>query len=349
MDRRVIVVAVSAVAGITVSWGAILDRCSCPVPVPVRIYVPEQFDHVLVHLSVAVIVYFVAKFRGGRMDVIISVVTIGIVCGISLRGRAGVGGFFRTPISVSIRIFEENPQREIFIDRPVAVVVHSVADFFRAGVGRSDGVIAIGAVGDISVRLCAGLDGRIRIPISIPVRISIRGCGCGIFIYFPVAIIVRLVADLVRTWIDSGVLVIAVVSRLRVPRGHTAGGDGCVRSAVIIAIPVQEKDGVVEVFVDQSIAVVVRLVADFVRVGMGVRVGVVAVPLHHRASILIAIYDTRGGSWQRLDFIIRVATADDPHKNQCHRDHKAANPLLHHSSSSACENQCRGPHARNCS
>jgi hypothetical protein len=96
---------------------------------------------------------------------------------------------------------------EIFIDRPVAVVIEAVAYFLGIGMRRTLVVIAV----DLAAHAALG---------TIPIVVIVGTDRCATFIGDPVAVVVYAVADLICSWGDGMVPIVAV----RRPADPTARG-----------------------------------------------------------------------------------------------------------------------------
>ena len=219
------VVAVACVTDVA-DGGATAGCWVCRVAEPVSVCVCEPGGRVgcvrFVDEAVAVVVSAVAAFLGARMDVCACPVTVLGVRDVVDGPDAGREGRRGIPEVVAVVVGEPRGRVDrILVRGAVAVFVHAVAVFVRAGVDRRVGVAAVARRRRMALWSVAGKgresDFAVSVPVCIrPPRLSIDRA----VVDQAVAVSVHPVAVLVRTRVDGRVVVVAVGAARR--RRHEA-------------------------------------------------------------------------------------------------------------------------------
>ncbi len=205
---------------------------------------------------VAVLVHAIAvDFDGAVVDGGVGVVAVAGVGEHEAHGHRvfaheGISRVRLVTLAVAIRVRIDGTERW---RNSVAVLVHLVAaDFHGVGVGERIGIVAVD---------------REAVAVAVDVVEVV-----------PVAVLVDLVVGRFDTFrVDVRIAVVAVEIVVHESRPAVAGGD---HERVRIPEPVEVavgEHGHRQLFVHQAVAVLIDVVADFVRAGVDERIGVVAV------------------------------------------------------------------------
>ena len=234
------------------------------IPIPVGVPVPGGgAGHVrvrVIHPAVAVVVDAVADLWGGLVHGSRGVVAVGVVVDVSCRGCAGLFGVGGIAIAVCIGVCipDLHIYSVVLVHGAIAVVVASVADFKRQGMGARDRVVALLAGGK---------------PVSIFIDVA----------HGAIAVVVRGVRAVLflGARVNGRVQVVAVFVVCHVPRWRLAAGLFHRRIAVAVSIEILVPGGAagnrIIVIVHQPIAVVVQPVASLHGARVHLSVVVIAV------------------------------------------------------------------------
>jgi hypothetical protein len=176
----------------------------------------------------------------------------------------------------------------LFVDVAVAVVVDAVvADLDATRVRERAGVVAVDVVGIAIVVVVDELRGRGVLGRGVTGvgrrgRVLGRGRVADVFVVdHAIAVVVDRVADFLGVGVDGRNAVVAVGRVGHVARGLVALvarlGRVTVAVGIDVGIPAVAVEQIFVLPVGETVTVVVELVADFLGVGVDVRVGVVAV------------------------------------------------------------------------
>ncbi len=260
-------------------------------------------DVVVVGASATVLVgvVLVADLLHARIDGGVLVVAVLLVPGVPRRHLAGLdGGAVRLAVPVAVGVHVPGAHRGGIhavigrIDQAIAVVVHRVADLKADWVDVVATVIAVLRNQHVVIGLLA-LDQRVvLVSKAVPVRIQVPGGEVHHLVQLvnlPIAVIVSLVAVLVRLWVDINGGVVTVVCVVDPELGLRAGGLELVGVAepilVEVGVPGERVFSVFVVF--GAVAVVVDIVAEFSGISMGGGVSIVTVSLQLRVAIFIVV------------------------------------------------------------
>ena len=259
------------------------------ITVSVVVRVPDRGIHrILVLDAVTVVVQTVTDLGGTRVDVIVQVVAVGRVADVAGRLRAGVhvGRALAVAVTVSVAVPGGGVACISSVHGSVAVVVVAVADFLGVRVDGGLGVVAVVVVGDLRGRWEADQDELQWVAEAVTIGVEPAGLlvlhvRVGV-VDLAVAVVVHMVADLVRARVNAGRSVVAVGLV-----EHVAGGlrAGLVRArgvaeAVLVVVRV-ERGRIDRVLVRRAIAVVVRTITVLGGTGVDVVATVVAVGGRH--------------------------------------------------------------------
>src|SRR5205823_244632 len=125
-------------------------------------------------------------------------------------------------------------------NKPIAVVIYTIAGFGCSGINSSVGIIAIGIVGYIAYWCGAGLNGRCSISKAIIIAIGIEASK-NTFINSSIAVVIYTIAGFSCSGIDSSVAIIAigVVGYIACWCGAGLNGRCSISKAIIIAIGIE--------------------------------------------------------------------------------------------------------------
>ena len=218
VDARVAVVAVRVVRRGTrrrpVARAARHGRI--PVPVAIRVRVVAREDQPFVRAAVAVVVHIVAAFAFRRVDVRVAVIAVrgvGAVAGTGIRTCRRCRT--RTvPVDVGIHVVIN--VGDVVVHDTVAVVVHPVAAFARAG---AHGTVAVVAIRVVRRSPCGRKVARIErgrgIAVAVRIRIHVpREHVHRVAVHVAVAVVVELVAHLRVAGVARRFRVVAIIARL---------------------------------------------------------------------------------------------------------------------------------------
>ncbi len=231
---------------------------------------------VIVRVAVAVLVLTVAGLGDARVDGLIHIVAVTAdVRDVALRGFAGGDPAFVEAIAVAIVVGVPGRHVDgVAVDHGVAVVVEAVADLDLAGVHACGLIIAVGVDRAGAERTAEGgrlvLQGLIGIFFEEAAVLLVLVIGAGalfdlaagdglpeclartvpvaVFVVVPcagvvgdlaVTVLVHVVADLGRTRVDRGVLVVAVLARRVAVTVRVAAG--CDELLFLIELPARHE------------------------------------------------------------------------------------------------------------
>lgn len=263
VDRRARVVAVGAGGRVATGHRTRHDRAGGrAVGIAICVEVVGAGRETVIHHSVAVVIGRVAGLGRSGVNRRARVVAVGRVRHPSGRSRASGGGAGCVAVAVAVGVPVERGHHTI-IDAAVAVVIDRVAGLHGAAVHGGVGVVAVG---------------RVRLAVTVAVRIGIRGVAA-------VAVLVEAVRRHVGgAGVDAVVAVVAVGT----------GGDAFRGVVVTVAVPV-------------GIGLAGREGVGRRGTGEGVRVAVVAVgPVRDEAGGRFARRDRVGGVTEVVPVLVRV-------------------------------------------
>ena len=220
---------------------------------------------------------------GVRVHRRVGVVAVAVVVDVAARHLAGPGGGRRIPVAVGVGVPVpgEGVRCLVLVGLGVAVVVQAVAELHPGRVDGLVGVVAVPALDGGALGPVAGIDRAVRQAPVVPVGVDVEAAG-DLLVDAAVAVVVALVADLLRAGEGPRVAVVAVLGVGDEALGWIADRlslAGAEAVSVVVVVP-----GLDQLVVDLAVAVIVELVAALrcARVAVGVQVvavvGVVDVP-----------------------------------------------------------------------
>jgi hypothetical protein len=242
------------------------------IPIGIR---KKHCIEALVNALIAVVVDAIADFDSARVRRAVGIVTVVIARDKPIRrctGQGGVCSNCTVPIAVCVLV---KMGQDILVDTVIAVIVDAVAEFdgFRVDVRGS--VVAVPSGGHIPTQGFAGGEDKGGTAMPVPIIIKVPG-GHDIFVHRPIAVIVRLVADLSGIGVNIPAGIIAVFTIGDMATGKSTGLHALVRITKAIGVRIHVKDRG-DVLVHRLIAVIVRPVTDLDGIGVNIPAGVVAV------------------------------------------------------------------------
>jgi hypothetical protein len=292
VDRSLPIVTVRCVGDIARGLVALdIGGAGVAVAVTVAIGVPGRGvrGRVLVDGAVAVVVHAVADLGGVGVHRSVEVVAVRGVRNVGAAGAAGRVArvaVVTESIGVGVGVPGAGIERVVVIHRPVAVVVHAVADLVGVGIDGGVGVVAVVVVAEVPGGLGtgAGLLEGVAVTVAVEIIVGVVG-DQQILVGGTVAVVVLAVADFLGAGVVVGVGVVAVRSVRDRPRGlvaervRSAGVTETVRVPVVVPGAVATGVDARVIVIGRSTAVLVdvAVVADFDLAGVDGPFGVVAV------------------------------------------------------------------------
>jgi len=196
MNVGITIVAVHAVRDIPQRGRTRLNGCvGVAIGVAIDVSVKREL-HVLVGRAVAVVVHAIAGFGRIRVNASVTVVAVGLVCDVPLRGRAGLGGRVGVAIRVPVRVGVVR-RLHVLVGHSVAVVVFAIANLGLVRVDARIRVIAVRVVGHPAFWLQTGALGNARlraIAVAIGIDPILGAANSVLLISRAIAIVVLAIA-----------------------------------------------------------------------------------------------------------------------------------------------------------
>ncbi len=293
VDRLVGVVAVGVVGHVAFGLRA-RDQAliGIAVAVAVRVQEPLLGGKALVHVPVAVVVDPVTDLGLGPVDVGIGVVAVVAILHVSLGCLARQQGHLGIAVAVVVRVRVPGDlaQRALLVHVSVAVVVESVAGFFRARMDGDVRVVAVALADRVLVAVFIGLvRGQGAIAVVVHAVAQLGRARVGVVVAVVAVPLAQPVAVAVHVFLGYRDVVVAVVVD-PVAQLLGAGVGGGIR-VVAVAIADHHAIGVVIDLLrsQRAVAVVVDPVAQLgsPKVGGPVCVVAVAFTLGHPVAVVV--------------------------------------------------------------